>query len=147
MTTLRCTICYREVKAFLSDLHTHCDAYHYAQSPDLIFPNHGLHYHPMNALLKRELVARGEQKMRTALLGSPTIAPEAPPVAYVVIKPAIEIQYSHTSKSVLESKPEPKQMRVVYLSDAWEQLVCQSWVTVKVEAQANGDDIAVMEKF
>lgn len=147
-TYQRCTVCFRDVKSELSELYTHCDAYHYRQSPDLIFPNHGLNYKPMDALLKRECVARGEQKMSKALLGgTPTIASKAPTIVYTVVKPQFDIQHEPERRSALESTPVPKQMRVLYLSSAWEELVCQGWVTTKTEAQANGDDIAIMERF
>lgn len=144
----RCTICYRDVRATLAELYTHCEAYHYGQSPDLIFPNHGLSYRPMDGLLKRQLVARGERKMGLALLASvATIASEAPPIAYVVVKPKLEIIHEHTARTVLEPKPTPKQIRVVYTSAAWEDLVCQNWVTTKIELQASGEEIAVMEQI
>lgn len=150
-TFQRCTICYRDVRGTLSELHLHCDAYHYGQSPDLIFPNHGLHYKPMDTRMKRTLVTRGESKMGPALFGGistpTTIAPEAPQIAYVVVKPQFEIIHHPEPRSALELPLAAKQMRVVYTSAAWEELVCQSWVTVKVELQANGDEIATMERF
>lgn len=150
-TFQRCTVCYRDVRGTLAELHTHCDAYHYGQSPDLIFPNHGLHYKPMDTRMKRTLVTRGESKMGLALFGgvpSPaTITPDTPQIAYVVVKPQIEIIHQPEPRSALESNPTPKQMRVLYTSAAWEELVCQSWVTVKTELQANGDEIAIMERF
>lgn len=142
----RCTVCYRDIIAKLSELYIHCDAYHYGQSPDLIFPHHGLHYKPMDMLLKRELTVRGERKMGAALLtGSATIAPSTPQMTYVVVKPQIDIQHDPDPRLAIED-PVALQMRVLHLSSAWEALVCQGWVTTKTEAQANGDDIAIMEK-
>lgn len=146
-TYLRCTVCYRDVKAVLAELYNHCDAYHYGQSPDLIFPHHDLHYKPMDPLARRDAVASGEGKMGKALLSSgPTMPTKAPQIEYIVVKPQLEIQHDPEPRMALESNPMPKQMRVKYLSSAWEELVCQNWVTIKTELQANGDDIAIMEQ-
>lgn len=144
-TYLRCSVCHRDVRGVLAELYIHCDTYHYAQSPDLIFPQHGLHYKPMDTLLKRELVARGEHKMGSALLGGlPYIAD--PPIQYIVNKPQLEIIHEHTAKSVIDPPTDKRQMRVIYTSSAWEELICQGWVTVKTVLEGK-DEMAVMEQF
>lgn len=143
-TYLRCSVCHRDVRAILAELHIHCDTYHYAQSPDLIFPQHGLHYKPMDTLLKRELVARGEQKLGSALLGGVPIVD--PPIQYTVGKPQLEIIHDATPIVAIEQPASKRQMQVIYTSDAWEELICQGWVTVKTFLQGK-DEIAVMEQF
>lgn len=136
------------MRTYHSCIVCHRDAYHYGQSPDLIFPHHGLHYMPMDAFTKRGLVARWEPKIGSALPGGGATMPAKPPqITYIVVKPQIDIQYDPEPKLVLESNPVRKQMRVVYTSNAWEELVCQNWVTVKTELMANGDEIAIMEQF
>lgn len=138
----RCMICFRDITSTLADLHNHCDAYHYGQSPDVIFPHHGLHYTPMNPLLKRQLVASGEARIGAALVTGTS----HPRIEYTVRPLGFAVVHENTAGLVLEPKPEKMQMRAVYLSNAWEELVCQNWVTIKTEFVGK-DEIAVMEKF
>lgn len=134
----RCEFCFRSVRARLVDLVEHCNAFHYGQSPDLIFPGHELSYKPMDPLLKHELVARGERRMGKALIGS-IIAP-------VITFEKMVIEHSPERHVAAAMPPTKPQMRPVYGSDAWEQLVCQNWVTIATELSGN-QEIAVMEQF
>jgi hypothetical protein len=128
-----CDLCYRQVRATRSELVNHADGFHYGQSIDLVFPGHGLDYKPMDPLLKRQLVARGEARMGHALIGSEAVIFTLP---YEIIK----------SDRTLVAPTVKPQMRPIYGSDAWAALVCQGWVTIATEL-ATGGEIAVMEKF
>lgn len=116
-----CQVCARVVKATLIDLRDHCDTQHYGQSVDLIFPGHGLEYRPMDLDAKRKLVMAGEARMGKALVG----------------------EITKTGDAEMGSHP---QMRPLANSPAHDALLCQGWITVKLEMSPFGE-IAIMEKF
>lgn len=141
-----CKACYKDVRATLQELQLHADAYHYGQSPDVIFPNHGLNYKPMDSLLRKRLVATGEEKMGRALLCNDPVIDQLndSPVLFVA-SPQLEIIHEPDRK-VIDPAETRRQMKVKYLSAAWEELVCQSWVTTKIIEEKDGE-IAIMEKY
>lgn len=107
-------------------------------------------YVPMDKKLKEDIAARFEAKHPRAFI-IPTERREAAKVQVIdvelVIKAeAIIVPVVEEVLALKEEPIEPRTMRVVYLSDAWTQLVTQGWVTTSTEEIA-GTKFGIMKQY